>query len=47
MKPLVVAERKDGEIRRVSREIAARARSFGDADVVAVTGDRYSPISWS
>ena len=47
MKSLVVAEQKDGEVRRVSREIAAKAKSFGDVEVVAVKGDRYSPVPWS
>jgi electron transfer flavoprotein alpha subunit len=45
VKILVIAERKDGEIRRVSKEIAAKAKTFGDAEVVAVKGDRYSPIA--
>ena len=47
MKLLVIAEKKDGEVRRVSREIAAKAKSFGDVEVVAVQGDHYSPIPWS
>ncbi len=47
MKILVVAEQKDGEVRRVSREIAAKAQSFGDVDVVTVKSERYSPIPWT
>ncbi|HZP96980.1 MAG TPA: electron transfer flavoprotein subunit alpha/FixB family protein [Candidatus Limnocylindria bacterium] len=47
MKILVVAERKDGELRRVSSEIAAKAQGFGDVEVVAVKGDRYLPMAWS
>ena len=47
MNVLVVAERKDGEIRRVSSEIAAKAKTFGETEVVAVTGDRYLPMAWS
>ena len=46
MKALVVAERRDGELRRVSAEIAAKAASFGESEVVEVTGtDRYQPIA--
>jgi electron transfer flavoprotein alpha subunit len=46
---LVVAERSgpQGELRRVSNEIAAKAASVGEAEVIAVRGDRYSPVSWS
>jgi electron transfer flavoprotein alpha subunit len=47
MKILIVAERNKGELRRVSSEIAAKATSFGDIEVVAVKGDRYSPVAWS
>jgi electron transfer flavoprotein alpha subunit len=47
MKILVIAERNNGELRRVSTEVAAKAASFGDVEVVAVKGDRYSPIAWS
>jgi len=47
MKILVVAEKKDEAIRRVSLEIAAKAASLGEAEVVAVNGERYSPIAWS
>ena len=46
MKLLVVAERKDKELRRVSLEIAAKARSLGDAEVVEITGtERYMPAA--
>ena len=46
MKILVVAERKDGEMRRASAEVAVKAKSFGDVEVVEVTGtDRYHPIA--
>ncbi|MGH2491919.1 MAG: electron transfer flavoprotein subunit alpha/FixB family protein [Candidatus Limnocylindria bacterium] len=46
MKILIIAERRDGALRRVTAEIAAKARSFGDTDVVEVTGtDRYHPIA--
>jgi electron transfer flavoprotein alpha subunit len=46
VKILIVAERKDGQLRRVSTEIAARAASFGDLDVVEMT-DRYHPVAHS
>ena len=46
MKILIVAERRDGELRRVTAEIAAKATSFGDIDIVEVTGtDRYQPVA--
>jgi len=47
VKILVIAERTKGEIRRVSNEVATKAASLGEAEVVAVKGDRYSPVSWS
>jgi electron transfer flavoprotein alpha subunit len=47
MKILVIAERNKGELRRVSNEIAAKAASFGDVEVIAVKGDQYSPVAWS
>jgi len=48
MKILVVAERNDGKLRRVSAEVAAKAKSFGDAEVIEVTGtDRYHPVAHS
>jgi electron transfer flavoprotein alpha subunit len=46
VKILIVAERRDGELRRVTAEIAAKAKSIGDIDVVEVTGtDRYHPVA--
>jgi electron transfer flavoprotein alpha subunit len=46
MKILIVAERRDGELRRVTAEIAAKAKSFGDIELVEVTGtDRYHPVA--
>jgi electron transfer flavoprotein alpha subunit len=46
-KILVVADRKDGQLRRVTSEIAAKAASFGEVEVVAIKGERYSPLAWS
>ena len=46
MKILVVAERKDGELRRASAEVGLKAKSFGDVEVVEVAGtDRYHPVA--
>ncbi len=46
MKILVVAEFRDGEMRRASAEVALKAKSFGDVEVVEVTGtDRYHPVA--
>ena len=46
MKILIVAERNDGKLRRVTAEIAAKASTFGDVEVVEVTGvDRYHPVA--
>ncbi len=46
MKILIVAERRDGELRRITAEIAAKATAFGDVEVVEVTGtDRYHPVA--
>ena len=46
MKVLVVAERNDGKLRRVSAEIATKAAAFCDVEVVEVTGtDRYHPVA--
>jgi len=47
VKTVVVAERAKNGLRRVSLEIAAKAKSFGEVEVIAVKGDRYSPIAWS
>jgi electron transfer flavoprotein alpha subunit len=44
VKTLVVAERKSGELRRVTLEIAAKAGELGDATVVEISGERYSPL---
>jgi len=46
VKILVVAEFRDGEMRRASAEVALNAKSFGDVEVVEVTGtDRYHPVA--
>jgi electron transfer flavoprotein alpha subunit len=46
VKILVVAERRGGEMRRVSAEVALKAKSFGDVEVVEITGtDRYHPVA--
>jgi electron transfer flavoprotein alpha subunit len=46
VKILIVAERKDGQLRRVTAEIAAKATSFGDTELVEVTGtDQYHPVA--
>jgi electron transfer flavoprotein alpha subunit len=42
MKVWVIAEQKDGELRRVSKELAAKAATLGDATVLRVTGERVS-----
>jgi electron transfer flavoprotein alpha subunit len=48
MKILIVAERNEGKLRRVSAEIAAKATAFGDCEVVEVTGtDRYHPVAFA
>jgi electron transfer flavoprotein alpha subunit len=44
VKTLVVAERKGSELRRVTLELAATARGLGDATVVEIAGERYSPL---
>ena len=44
MKILVVAERKGTDLRRVTLELAAKARELGEATVVEITGERYSPL---
>ena len=44
MKILVVAERKGADLRRVTLELAARARELGEATVVEIAGERYSPL---
>jgi electron transfer flavoprotein alpha subunit len=44
VKTLVVAERKGSELRRVTLELAAKARELGDATIVEIAGERYSPM---
>jgi len=44
VKILVVAERKGADLRRVTLELAARARELGEATVVEIAGERYSPL---
>jgi electron transfer flavoprotein alpha subunit len=44
VKTLVVAERKGADLRRVTLELVARARELGDATVVEIAGERYSPM---
>jgi electron transfer flavoprotein alpha subunit len=44
VKTLVVAERKGSDLRRVTLELAAKARELGDATVVEIAGERYSPL---
>jgi electron transfer flavoprotein alpha subunit len=44
VKTLVVAERKGSELRRVTLELATKARELGDATVVEIAGERYSPL---
>jgi electron transfer flavoprotein alpha subunit len=44
LKTLVVAERKGTDLRRVTLELAAKARELGDATVVEIGGERYSPL---
>ena len=42
MKIWVIAEKKDGQLRRVSLELAAKAATLGDVTVLEVTGERVS-----
>jgi len=44
LKVLVVAERKGADLRRVTLELAAKARELGEASVVEIAGERYSPL---
>jgi electron transfer flavoprotein alpha subunit len=46
VKTLVVAERKGSELRRVTLELAAKARELGDVAVVEIAGERYSPMAF-
>jgi electron transfer flavoprotein alpha subunit len=41
----VIAEKKDGQLRRVSRELAAKGASLGDLTVLEVTGERVSTVA--
>jgi electron transfer flavoprotein alpha subunit len=41
----VIAEKKDGQLRRVSRELAAKAASMGDLTLLEVTGERVSGVA--
>jgi electron transfer flavoprotein alpha subunit len=45
MKIWVLAEKKDGQLRRVSKELAARAATMGDLTVLEVTGEHVSGSS--
>ena len=45
MKIWVIAERSTDGLRRVSRELAAKAATLGEATVLAVTGDRVSAVA--
>ena len=42
MKIWVIAEKKDGELRRVSKELAAKGASLGELEVLEVTGEHVS-----
>jgi len=42
MKIWVIAEKKDGALRRVTKELAAKAASLGEVTVIEVTGERVS-----
>jgi electron transfer flavoprotein alpha subunit len=44
VKTLVVAERKGTDLRRVTLELAAKANELGEATVVEIAGERYSPL---
>jgi electron transfer flavoprotein alpha subunit len=44
VKTIVVAERKGSDLRRVTLELAAKARELGEATVVEIAGERYSPL---
>jgi electron transfer flavoprotein alpha subunit len=46
VKTLVVAERKGTELRRVTLELAAKAQELGDATIVEIAGERYSPMAF-
>ena len=42
MKIWVIAETKDGRLRRVSKELAAKAATLGDVAVLEVSGEHVS-----
>ena len=44
MKTLVVAERKGSDLRRVTLELVAKARELGEAIVVEIGAERYTPL---
>jgi electron transfer flavoprotein alpha subunit len=44
VKTLVVAERKGGDLRRVTLELAAKALELGETTVVEIAGERYSSL---
>ena len=43
----MVAERRGSDLRRVSLEIAAKAKELGDVGVVEIKGERYSPLEYT
>jgi len=45
MKIWVVSETKDGQLRRVSRELAAFGQTLGDVTVLRVTGERVPAVA--
>ena len=45
MKVWVIAEQKEGELRRVSRELAAKGATLGDLTVLRVTGEHVSAVA--
>ena len=47
MKTLVVGERKGADLRRVTLELAAKAAELGEATVVEIAGERYSPLPFA
>jgi electron transfer flavoprotein alpha subunit len=44
VKTLVVVERKGGALRRVSLELATKAKELGEASAIEIAGERYSPL---
>ena len=45
MKIWVIAEKKDGALRRVSKELAAKAATLGDLNVLALDGEHVDPAA--